>query len=58
VTQQLKENNMPFMIGVYCMAHRTNLIVEPLSNLVEKLETLCQALYNYFTMSSKKHLEF
>ena len=34
--------------------------VEPLSNLsmVKKLETLCQSLYNYFTMSFKKHLEF
>ena len=40
------------------MAHQTNLVVETLSNLVEKLETLSQALYNYFTMSSKKHLEF
>jgi hypothetical protein len=42
------------------MAHRTNLAVEPLSNLpvVSKLESLCQALYTYFTMSSKKHLEF
>ena len=37
-----------------------NLAIESLSNLpmVEKLETLCQGLYNYFTMSSKKHLEF
>jgi hypothetical protein len=60
VTQQLKQKDAPFLIGVHCMAHRTNLAVEPLSNLpmVEKLETLCQALYNYFTMSSKKHLEF
>jgi hypothetical protein len=59
-TQQLKQKDAPFMIGVHCMAHRTNLVVEPLSNLpmVEKLETLCQALYNYFTMNSKKHLEF
>ena len=48
------------MIDVHCMAHQTNLAIEPLSNLpmVEKLNTLCQALYNYFTMSSKKHLEF
>jgi hypothetical protein len=58
--QQLKENDAAFIIGMHCMAHRTNLAVEPLSNLpmVEKLETPCQALYNYFTMSSKKHLEF
>ena len=42
------------------MAHRTNLTVEPLSNLhvVSKLETLCQALYTYFSMSTKKHMEF
>lgn len=60
VTMQLKQQHAPFMIGVHCMAHQTNLAVEPLSNLpmVEKLEMLCQGLYNYFTMSSKKHLEF
>ena len=46
------------MINVHCMAHRMNMAVEPLSNLsmVKKLETLCQGLYNYFTMSFKKHL--
>jgi hypothetical protein len=60
VTQQLKDQEAPFMLGVYCMAHRTNLVVEPLSNLpvVSKLETLRQALYSYFIMSSKKHLKF
>jgi hypothetical protein len=60
VTQQLKDQDTPFCLGVHCMAHRTNLAVEPLSNLpvVSKLESLCQALYTYFTMSSKKHLEF
>jgi hypothetical protein len=26
--------------------------------VVLKLESLCQNLYTYFTMSSKKHLEF
>jgi hypothetical protein len=60
VTQQLKDQEAPFMLGIHCMAHRTNLAVEPLSNLpvVSKLETLCQAIYSYFNMSSKKHLEF
>jgi hypothetical protein len=60
VTQQLKEHDAPFMLGMHCMAHRTNLAVEPLSNLpvVSKLETLCQELYTYFSMSAKKHLEF
>jgi hypothetical protein len=60
VTQQLKDQDASFMLGIHCMAHCTNLAVEHLSNLpiVSKLETLCQALYNYFSMSSKKHLEF
>jgi hypothetical protein len=42
------------------MVHHTNLTLEPLSNLhvVLKLETLCQTFYTYFSMSSKKHLEF
>jgi hypothetical protein len=60
VTQRLKDQEAPFMLGVHCMAHRTNLEVEPLFNLhvVSKLVTFCQALYNYFSMSSKKLLEF
>jgi hypothetical protein len=60
VIRQLKEYVAPFLFGVHCMAHRTNLEVEPLSRLplVSKLETLCQAMYNYFKQSSKKHLEF
>jgi hypothetical protein len=60
VTQQLREQDVPFLLGVHYMAHHTNLAVKPLSNLpvVLKLESLCQNLYTYFTMSSKKHLEF
>jgi hypothetical protein len=58
--QQLKEQDALFMLGVHCMAHRTNLAMEPLSNLhvVFKLETLCQRLYSYFSTSSKKHRKF
>lgn len=43
VTQQLKEQDAIFMPGFHCMAHHTNLLVEPLSNLpmVSKLEALC-----------------
>jgi hypothetical protein len=60
ITQQLRDQDAPFLLGVHCMAHRTNLTVEPLSNLpvVSKLESLCQSLYTCFIMSSKKHLEF
>ena len=51
VIQQLKDQDAPFMLGVHCMAHHTNLVVKPLSNLpiVSKLETLYQALYSYLT---------
>ena len=56
---QLKDQDAPFVLGVHCMAHHTNLAEEPLSNLhvVSKLEILCHALYSYFSMSSKKHLK-
>ena len=49
-----------FLLGVHCMAHRTNLAVEPLSNLpiVSKIENLYQAMYVYFSHSPKRHLEF
>ena len=42
------------------MVHRTNLVVEPFLDffLVAKIESLCQALYAYFSHSSKKPLEF
>jgi hypothetical protein len=60
VTMQLQEYADPFMFGVHCMAHRTNLAVQPMSDLplVAKLESLCQALYAYFNHSSKRSLEF
>ena len=43
VTTRLKHQHAPFMIGVHFLAHRTNLAVQPISNLsiVAKLETLC-----------------
>jgi hypothetical protein len=42
------------------MAHRTNLAVEPLSNLplVSKIESLCKSMHSYFSHSPKRHLEF
>jgi len=60
VIVQMKDTIAPFMFGVHCMAHRTNLAVEPLSNLpvVSKLEALCQTMHAYFSHSPKRHLEF
>ena len=60
VTARLKKQSVPFMMAVHCMAHRTNLAVQPLSDLpvVAKLENFCQAMYAFFSVSSKRHLEF
>jgi hypothetical protein len=53
VIVQMKDTMTPFMFGLPCMANRTNLAVEPLSNLpvVSKLEALCQAVHSYFSHS-------
>ena len=58
IIQHLKEQDAPFMLGVHCMTHYTNLAVEPLSNLhvVAMLETVSQTFYIYFSMNSKKHI--
>jgi hypothetical protein len=55
VIVQLQEYAAPFMFGVHYMAHWTNLAVQPLLDLslVAKLESFCQALYAYFSHSSK-----
>jgi hypothetical protein len=33
VTKQIKDNYTPHFIGVHCMAHHTNLVVQTLSKL-------------------------
>jgi hypothetical protein len=46
VITQLKEKYSPYMMGQHYMAHKTNLVVQALSNLpmVIKLEELLQSL--------------
>jgi hypothetical protein len=60
VIQQIYNVWAPHSIRVHCMAHETNLAVQTLSHLqmVNKIEGLLQTLYNYFSKSSKRHLEF
>jgi hypothetical protein len=60
VTVQLQKSTAPYIFGVHCMAHRTNLAIEPLSNLplVNKIESLCKSMHSYFLHSPKRHLEF
>jgi hypothetical protein len=60
VTVQLQKSKAPYLFGVHYMAHRTNLVVEQLSNLlvVIKIESLCKNIHSYFSHSPKRHLEF
>jgi len=60
VITSLKTQHALYFIGIHCMVHRTNLIMQSLSSMpmVSKLEDLFQSLYGYFFNSPKQHLEF
>jgi hypothetical protein len=47
-------------MGVHCVAHRTNLAVQYLSNFIfiACIEAFMVNMYNYFNHSLKQHLEF
>jgi hypothetical protein len=57
---QLKGKHSPYIMGQQCMAHKTNHVMQALSNLpmVSKLEDLLQFVYAHFLGSPKCHLEF
>jgi len=59
VTMKLMQNHVPFVSGVHCMAHHTNLVVQTLSNLnlVGKIKSLPASMHNYFAQIPKHHLE-
>jgi hypothetical protein len=56
---QLKEKHAPFLLGVHCATHQTNLVMQTLSwlFLVAKIEALLQVVYNYYAQSPKWSLE-
>ena len=58
-TNKLSISHAPHMQGMHCVAYRSNLAKQCLSNLelVARIETLLAALYNYFSKSSKRHLK-
>jgi hypothetical protein len=60
VTQQFKEKVAPFITGVHCFAHKTNLIIITLLDvmLAHRLELLLQSFYAFFVHSLKKFVEF
>ncbi len=60
VTTLMRTEQTSYFIGIHCMAHRMNLVMQSLYTMpmVSKLESLLQALYMYFSTSQKHHLEF
>jgi hypothetical protein len=56
MTMQFRNKVVPFIIGVHCFAHGTNLVVITLSNvlLVHRLEGILQNMYVFFFSQSKK----
>ena len=60
VTVQLQQEFAPFLIGVHCSGHKTNLAMHVVSKtaIVSKGESLLSALHAYFSKSPKKSLEF
>jgi hypothetical protein len=60
VTKQIFDDHAPYSIGIHCMPHHTNLVVQILSGLplVKHIESLLQTLHAYFAHSPKRYLEF
>ena len=59
VINKLQVSHAPHMQDMHCVAHRSNLTVQCLSDLemVAMIETLLAALHKYFSRSPKCHLE-
>jgi len=59
-TKQIVDCQAPHSMGVHRMVHRTNLMVQTLSHLQmgNGIEGLLQTLYNYFSKSLKRNLEY
>lgn len=57
---QLKDLHAPYMIGVHCNAHMTDLVVQTLLDydVVKHIEELLASLYMYFNSSPKCNIEF
>ncbi|KAG0572981.1 hypothetical protein KC19_VG138700 [Ceratodon purpureus] len=60
VVKQLQNRFAPRVMGIHCMAHRTNLAVEALSKLevVSRIEAMLASLFRFFSKSPKRHREY
>jgi hypothetical protein len=52
---QLKNQNVPFMVNVYCMSHHTNLVVQTLSKLaiVGEIDDVLQIICLFLSQPKK-----
>ena len=59
VTNKLQVFHTLHMQAMHCVAHRSNIVVQCLSDLeiVARIETLLVVLHKYFSKSLKRHLE-
>lgn len=59
-TKQIRNSWAPFFIGVHCIAHRANLAIQYLGNLIliAKIEMFMMNVYGYFNHSLKRHSKF
>jgi len=60
MTKQIKHSWASFSMGVRCVAHCTNLVVQSLGDvtLIAKIEGFMLNMYGYFNHSLKRHLQF
>jgi hypothetical protein len=60
VTKHIKEFWVPFSMGFHCVAHRANLTLQSLYDLIfiARLDSFVTNFYGYFNHSPKRHLEF
>jgi hypothetical protein len=60
VTKLLNGSNAQYMVGLHCVAHKTNLAAICLEKLpvVKKIEALWSALYSCFSRSPARNLSF
>jgi type III secretory pathway component EscU len=53
IQPSFKEKDAPFMFNLHCVAHKTNLVVQTLSelSLVSKIVSLLHLMYNDYAQS-------
>jgi hypothetical protein len=60
LTKQISNGWVLHSMGVHCMVHKTNLVIQTLSHLlmVNEIKGLLSTLHYYFCKSFKRHLKF